>query len=144
MIVSYVLEEIGERDQDRIINDSSADSLRHKRLNFLKIENDFTKTWAIDRKRDYYLLAVPRPSFAEADATPYYYFARGSMFLVRSQGGFGQNVYFDEEMLPPAPLRKEIEKEIRDAFRVYGRHGLGPKDHDPSILDVQFILKRGI
>ena len=140
----YELRDIIEVDQEKIVQDATGDAIKQKRLRFTKETKDFTRTWAIDRERNNYLLSMPLTLPEESRDRPYYAFVKGSMYMVCTDGSFGPNVYFNEKTLPPEPLREEIQGEVRKAFRIYGRFGTGPKEHDPKILDIVFVTKEGI
>jgi hypothetical protein len=140
--VPYTLEKITEEVQDRIIKDAVDDPPRQSSLIAAKRNRVFDGNWAIDHERNCYLLWDFSRALEEMEDAPYLAFVRGVMYRVRMDGSFRRKIYFHKKKAPADPgLLREVQGEIRSAFKIYGRHGDGPKKDDQGIANLEFIVK---
>jgi hypothetical protein len=121
----YVLEAITPSDQEKIILDAATDMIKKRKLIHAKENGEFTRTWATDRDRGFYLLKVPSLFPDEMTDVPYYVFIHERMYRV-NRIGTTHRVYFDEEISDPSTRLLEIQDEVRAAAAVYGIWGFGP------------------
>lgn len=129
----------------RIRQGRSALASRWKKLDNARSFKEFTKTWAIDRDRNCYLLKMPYPAREEMNDSPFYAFVGGRMYRINRIGQAGNKVYFDELSLPSQDILAVIEAEIAAAFAVYGTLGKGPLNSDgyPTLVLVPVFTKKG-
>lgn len=85
--MAYVLEEITAEDIEKIINDAPSNPRRQGHLLTAKKYSAFPDTWAIDRERNCYLLWKPMQRREESFDRPYYIFALGRTYQIRTEGG---------------------------------------------------------
>lgn len=144
--MTYVLEKITPEDQKKIIEDASSNLHKQQRLAYAMERQEFTESWAVDKDRNCYLLRMPCTMREEEWDTPYLVFVKGEMYRINREGQAGHRVYFDEELLPAAPLLAELQEEIRTAFSVHGCWGDGPLNERGVpvwAIDPQFTMKKG-
>jgi hypothetical protein len=121
--MTYILEEIQEADRNNILKDAVNDERKLKTLNWGAKNFDFPKVRAINRKNGFYLTLAPILLPEEVRERPYYFFANGKIYEIRSKGLVGMQAYFAGEI-----PESEIQNEIKDAFSIFGRWGTGAFD----------------
>lgn len=124
--MTYVLETISKEDQEKIIKDAASDPKKRSSLIYARDHHEFPTSWAVDREHDSYLMLAPVMVREDSWDRPYYIFAKGGMWQIKSKASVGNQIYFDEMTLPPSPALLDVQQEIRAAFAVYGRWGDGP------------------
>lgn len=135
----YALEIISPADQEKIFQDAACDPEKQMRLRHGK--NDLTKRWAVNADRSCYLMRMSALLQHEESDCPYYAFVNGSMYKINRALGKANGVYFDEEVLPDEPLLAQVKEEIKAAFAVHGRRGLGPLNDS---INPVFMVKEEI
>jgi hypothetical protein len=142
--MSYVLEKITSKDQERIIGDAGQIPRRQADLIYARDHNDgFPRTWAIDRERNCYMLQVP--TFArEPWIGTYLLFFDRVAYLAVSADLFARRMYFDDVHKPPSSLLAEVTREFVAALEVYGMFGNGPldKNGDPTEAVMPVFLEK--
>jgi len=72
--MSYVNERISREDEIKIIENFSCDKRRQRRVMNSLSEGPLSKTWAVDRRKNFYLLSAPREMREQTNL--HYFFLR--------------------------------------------------------------------
>lgn len=125
--MAYVLEPITPADQEKIIGDAKQDPVKEGDLMYAaKNPRDFPKSWAIDRERNFYMYLAPILMRPETMGSSLYFFFQSALYEICVESPFGNQVNIVESL--PIALRGDFEKEISQAFAVFGRSGRGQQD----------------